>query len=260
VYIQPNIRLQHIPHVEPNRTHQNHRLPRHFTQRTSRKKENTNFTLEPFALTTIVRLLEPPPRMEETRHHHAMIRTSFLAATLLCGPLLGPALNGKVTNFGERRPGRIPSLPGSPRRQILSTKKGSAARQQPRTQRRFRQRLECADVVAVARRPRSYTTPPMLRSSAGADAATTAELEDKIHNRIVVAAAPTPLGNLALRSVAGRSGGRRVGTRSGANLLQATTFTAGDEAKAGQTLATKTTPSLQLYRSERRIRRLSSRR
>jgi hypothetical protein len=100
----------------------------------------------------------------------------------------------------------------------------------------------------------------MLRSGAGADAATTAELEDKIHNRIVVAAAPTPLGNLALRSVAGRSGGRRVGTRSGAKLLQATTLTVGDEAKAGQTLATKTTPSLQLYRSERRIRRLSSRR
>jgi hypothetical protein len=185
---------------------------------------------------------------------------------LLCGPLLGPAGNDEVASSGERWPGKTPSLSGSPRRLIQSTQSteaDSAAHLRPQTQHRIHQRLEFADGDAekdAGRQPRSCTAPPSLRSDAGTRAATMAETEDKIRSGIAAAATTNPRGNMALKSESNRRGGRRDWMRSGANLFSAVTLVAGDELGAGQKLATKTTPSLQLYKSERRIRHLPSHR
>jgi hypothetical protein len=46
---------------------------------------------------------------------------SFLAYKLLCGPLMDPTADGENTSFGERRPGKTPSLTGPPHRSIQST-------------------------------------------------------------------------------------------------------------------------------------------
>jgi hypothetical protein len=47
---------------------------------------------------------------------------SFLAYKLLCGPLMDPTVDGENTSFGERRPGKTPSLTGPPHRSIQSTR------------------------------------------------------------------------------------------------------------------------------------------